>query len=292
MTTISDAAKATQDYFGFAQFRNLDPCDSDTRNAYLETIANNPAYTDKQRAHCAEQSRNVIETRLSIGQPAQPIRAKGDEGSEEPEITAHLANSLNTQYKAWCTENGRHPTDYVNVAEFLGSHTHAIELAAMTAVLPLVTSLMYSVWHRNYSRPNNFKERVASAWESIDNLHRTSHNFTELYTANMHLYTIIFTAESFIKDPIAPEVIIDGKPSSMTLARLRVLDDMVRSLRALREFYPKQPCLHKAIDEALVPFQHELREAFPEVDYPIPTFPERESFYDYHDDYDDYEEYC
>ena len=98
MTTISDAAKATQDYFGFAQSRNLDPHDSHTRYAYLDTLANNPAYTDEQRNHCAEQSRNVIETRLNIGQPAQPIRAKGDEGRDEPAITAHLANSLNTQY--------------------------------------------------------------------------------------------------------------------------------------------------------------------------------------------------
>ena len=115
----------------------------------------------------------------------------------------------------------------------------------------------------------------------------------------MHLYTIITTAESFIKDPIAPEVIIDGKPSSITLARLRVLDDMVRSLKNLKATYPKELRLHKAIDEALVPFQNELREAFPEVSLPIPTFPERESFHDYHDNYDDddddafyYEEDC
>ena len=121
MTTISDAAKATQDYFGFAQFRNLDPHNSDTRNTYLEAIANNPAYTDEQRVHCAEQSRNVIETRLNIGQPAQPIRASQDNGPVEPTVTVHLANALNTQYKVWCTENGRHPTDYPNVAEFLGS---------------------------------------------------------------------------------------------------------------------------------------------------------------------------
>ena len=104
----------------------------------------------------------------------------------------------------------------------------------------------------------------------------------------------INTAESFIKDPIAPEVIIDGKPSSITLARLRVLDDMVRSLKNLTAMYPKELRLHKAIDEALVPFQNELREAFPEVSLPIPTFPKRESFHDYHDneDDDDYEEDC
>ena len=65
MTTVSEGAKALQDYFGYVQRHNRDPHNAQTRDDYMTFVNSSPAYSASERTLCAEQSKLVIELKLN-----------------------------------------------------------------------------------------------------------------------------------------------------------------------------------------------------------------------------------
>ena len=251
MNNVSEASKALQDYFGFAQRHGRDPHAADTRDDYLEEITNSPAYTPEEIQFCHEQSLLVLETRINPpGRTAQPVRASGDLGPGALGVF-DLAAALKVDYEAWCrnTDNSAH--DYANVAKFLES---GVRDAIMYSVDQLTTPAAYAVWHNTFSRPNTFRERMAEPWKYMESLQKWTldqggdhfdmrESVRACITNTSNVYTLLVPTE---------EVRRDGQVTVGTRVKMKAIRDMMSQLSTLADLVrPEYAPLAEAIDRAL-----------------------------------------
>ena len=280
MPIVSEGSKAMQDYFGFAQRTQRDPHDGETRRSYLENIAAHAAYTNEERDLCRDQSKIVLETRIRMSSPAQPVLASGDGGPNAARFAQFsLDHELAIAYENWCERTDRVLHRYDNVQDFLDLN-HGGHLAPVRSALAMaIPQAMYAVWNDRFSRSNDFKERLETAWKPIGQLMVIA---TRGHQDSDHQYirNIIFSTENAIKYGDDAVTGLDGTLTQLTRSRLEVLNQMVNNLRRFYTLF-NDTNLKDAVDQALVPFTNELAAAFPEATLPRCDNPEN---YDEEDD--------